>query len=153
MLKEFTKWAENNGWDVVIVDDKAELPDHITKRYKIPEIWYEFIARMRVCQNKDYTKWFFTPWEYQNSLNPGFHWNEFELESLEYCDNDPMIIKFWDRHLPIYRSVEGEYSYYAIDTESGKVVCGYEPEYEDAAIVADCFEKFINKIVSGEIIL
>ena len=76
MLKEFTKWAENNGWNVVIVDDKAELPDHIMKRYKIPESWYEFIARMRVCQNKDYTKWFFTPWEYQNSLNPGFRWNE-----------------------------------------------------------------------------
>ena len=64
-----------------------------------------------------------------------------------------MIIKFWVRHLPIYRSVEGEYSYYAIDTESGKVVCGYEPEYEDAAIVADSFEEFINKIISGEIIL
>ena len=64
-----------------------------------------------------------------------------------------MIINFWNRHLPIYRSVKGKYSYYAIDTESGKIVCGYEPEYEDASIVADSFEDFIDKIISGEIIL
>lgn len=153
MLEKFTQWAEKNGWDVVIVDDKAELPEHIKERYKIPQSWYEFIARIRVCQNKEYTKWFLAPWEYQNSINEGFRWNEYELESLQYCDNDPMITRFWDRHLPIFRSVEGEYSYYAIDTETGNVVYGYGPEYEDASIAAQSFEEFIEKIISGEIVL
>ena len=50
-------------------------------------------------------------------------------------------------------SVDGEYSYYAINTENGNVVYGREPEYEDSAIAADDFETFINKIISGEIVL
>ena len=48
-------------------------------------------------------------------------------------------------------SVDGEYSYYAINIESGNVVIGYEPEYEDSSVVAEDFNTFINKVVSGEI--
>ena len=37
--------------------------------------------------------------------------------------------------------------------ESGNVVIGYEPEYEDSSVVAEDFNTFINKVVSGEIVL
>ena len=153
MKEKFIRWANNNGWDIVEVEDKAELPDHIKERYNIPQKWYEFINRFRVCQNRDFTKWFLTPYDYNNDLNEGFRWNEYELQSLEWCDDDSQIIAYWDTHLPIFRSVEGEYSYYAIDTTNGNVVYGVEPEYEDSTVVADDFDIFISGIVSVKIIL
>ncbi len=153
MKEQFIKWAEDNNWDIVEVEDQAELPDHIKDRYTIPKNWYEFIARFRVCQNRDFTKWFLTPLDYKNDRNEGFRWNEYELQSLEWCDGDAQISAYWDTHLPIFRSVEGEYSYYAIDTTNGQVVYGYEPEYEDSTIVATDFDTFISKIISGEIVL
>ena len=83
----------------------------------------------------------------------GFQWNDLELQSLEYADNDSGIIAYWDKHLPIFISVDGEYSYYAINTENGNIVVGYEPEFEVSSVVADDFYTFIGKIISGEIIL
>lgn len=153
MKEQFIKWAEENGWDVVEVEEKADLPDHIKERYIIPETWYDFIAKFRLCQNRDFTKWFLTPLDYKNDRNEGFRWNEYEMQSLEWCDGDAQIIAFWNTHLPIFRSVEGEYSYYAIDTANGNVVYGCEPEYEDATIVADDFNAFIGQIISGKTVL
>ena len=151
MKEEFIEWARNNGWDVFEDHDKAELPEHIKERYTIPETWYEFIARISLFQNHDVTKWFLTPREYKNDLNEGFRWNEYELESLEWCDDPEPIKAFWDRYMPIFRSVDGEYSYYAIDTVTGNVLNGFEPEYEEATVVAEDFESFLKKIMSGEI--
>lgn len=153
MRERFIGWAQDNDWDIVEAEDKEILPAHIRERYAVPEKWYEFIARMRVCRNKDYTKWFLTPWEYGNDINEGFRWNEFELQSLEWCGEDPDITAYWDTHLPIFRSVDGEYSYYAIDTENGHIVYGCEPEYEDCVIAADDLDDFLSRIISGEIVL
>ena len=44
MKEQFIKWAEDNNWDIVEVEDQAELPDHIKDRYTIPKNWYDFIA-------------------------------------------------------------------------------------------------------------
>ena len=153
MKEKFIKWANDNDWDIVEVEEQAELPKHIKNRYVIPKNWYEFIARFRVCQNRDITKWFLTPFDYKNDINPGFRWNEYELQSLEWCDDEAQIKAYWDTHLPIFMSVDGEYSYYAIDTTTGHIVNGYEPEYEDSTIVAIDFDTFISKIISGEIVL
>ena len=107
MKEQFIKWAEENGWDVVEVEEKADLPDHIKERYIIPETWYDFIAKFRLCQNRDFTKWFLTPLDYKNDRNEGFRWNEYEMQSLDWCDGDDQIIAFWNTHLPIFRSVDG----------------------------------------------
>ena len=51
-------------------------------------------------------------------------------------------------------SVDGEYSFYAIDTEgNGSILSGYEPEFEEADKVADSFEDFMSKVLSGDIVL
>ena len=50
-------------------------------------------------------------------------------------------------------SVGGDYEYFAIDTENGNVVQGWEPEFEEAEVVADTFEDFIRKVISDEILL
>ena len=148
--KEFIIWAKNNNWNIILNSEKTELPDSIRTRYHIPKQWYEFISNMQVCENDNATKWFLSPRDYLPN-EEGFQWNEFELQSLEYGSNASDIVTYWNKHLPVLMSVDGEYSYYAIDTENDNVVYGSEPEYEDSTIVAENFDSFIMKIISGEI--
>ena len=152
MLSEFIEWARNNGWNVISTYEKTDLPDTIKCRYDIPVQWHSFICKLQVCENQSATKWFLTPNDYLPHDND-FQWNEFELQSLEHTNNDSSVISYWDKHLPIFMSVSGEYSYYAINTENGNVVEGHEPEFEESSLVADDFYTFINKIISGEIVL
>ena len=150
MLDEFKEWAVKNNWKIVSGTDKKDLPDIIRNRYKIPQQWYDFICMLRVCENQTETTWFLTPDDYL-PRNDGFQWNEFELQSLEWTDNDSSVSGYWDKHFPVVMSVDGEYSYYAVNTENGNVVNGAEPEYEISSVVAEDFNDFIRKIISGEI--
>lgn len=152
MLNEFIEWAKKNNWNIILNSEKTDLPDSIKSRYNIPEQWYSFICKLQVCEDQSATKWFLTPDDYL-PREEGFQWNEFEIQSLECSDNKSSIISYWDKHLPIILSVDGEYSYYAINTENGNVVNGYEPEYEDSTVAAEDFNSFISKIISGEIAL
>lgn len=151
-LDEFMEWAKNNGWNVILNQEKTDLPDVIKRRYDIPVEWYDSICRLQVCENHSQTKWFLTPKDFFQQ-NGGFHWNEFELQSLEYTDNDSSVTAYWDKHLPIILCADGDYAYYAINTENGNVVYGYEPEYEESTVISESFSSFINKVISGEIAL
>ena len=136
MLEKFIGWARKNGWNVVPAEESTELPDEVKNRYDIPENWLRAISGLEVCENDGATVWFLTPRDFYPH-DGGFRWNEFELMSLEWCDGDSAVSEFWDRHIPIVMSTAGEYSYYAIDTGSGSVVRGCEPEFEEAEKAAD----------------
>lgn len=152
MLNQFVAWLENNNWNIITNSDTMDLPDTIQKRYQIPKQWYDFISNLQMCENSSSTKWFLTAKDYLPQ-EQGFQWNEFEMQSLEYCDDENDIISYWDKHLPIFLSVDGEYSYYAINIENGNVVAGYEPEYEDSTVIAEDFNSFIEKIITNQIAL
>ena len=155
MLNNFIEWARKNNWNIVSNPEKMDLPDSIKSRYKIPKQWFSFICNLKICENQSATKWFLTPNDYL-PLAEGFQWNEFELQSLEFADNEKEkehIISYWNTHLPIILSVDGEYSYYAIDIKNGNVVLGYEPEYEESTFIADDFKTFIESVISGKILL
>ncbi len=152
MLNRFIKWAENNSWNIDLNIEKAELPDNIKERYTVPDKWYSFISCIGKCENSTAEKWFLTPSDYQTKEDDeGFRWNEFEIMSLEWTDNDSCVKEYWDKHLPIVMSVEDGYAYYAINTDNGTVVEGCGPEFEEPSVVAESFEAFINKIIAGEI--
>ena len=150
MLHRFIEWAEKNGWNIIPAKEKTELPETVKNRYAVPENWLRFISGLEVCENDGATVWFLTPQDYYPHEG-GFQWNEFELMSLEWCDGDSAVTEFWDRHIPIVMSTAGEYSYFAIDTESGSVVHGCEPEFEETDTVADSFEDFMAKVMAGEL--
>ena len=80
---------------------------------------------------------------------------EWELLSLEAAGDDAgwkeEIRQFWDRHLPFFLSLDGGYAYYAFSMEDGSVVYGAEPEFEECETVADSFEDFMEKVMSGRI--
>lgn len=154
IIKQFTDWAAERSWNLKTRDGDIALPEEIEQRYDAPESWLDFIKGFALCANPDFTKWFIT---FEDFGEDGFRWNEFELISLEAADDDmewrKQVADFWDKHLPVFMSVNGEYEYYAIDVDSGQVVYGYEPEFEEPETVAESFADFIGKIVTGEIVL
>ncbi|MBP2110406.1 hypothetical protein J2Z70_000545 [Paenibacillus silagei] len=74
--------------------------------------------------------------------------------SVEAAAGDPAwqseITAWWDHHMPIVMSVGDGYSFYAIDltTDSGAIVRGAEPEFEEVEKVADSFGEFLAWMMS-----
>lgn len=157
MTEAFFAWAKANGWHIEPADSEAVLPEEIVQRYAIPSVWLDFIRHFRLCSDPSDTKWFLTIEDYYPK-ETGFQWNDYELQSLEAAEADPrcaaqwkeQIRTYWDKYFPIVMDVAGEYAYFAIDTESGEVVRGCEPEFEECDAVADSFGAFLNKIMEGE---
>ncbi len=154
VFKKFIEWAEINNWNIEISEETKDLPQDVLNRYSINDDWLNFIKHFKLCENSNSTKWFLTVNDYF-PVSSGFQWNEFELQSLEACRNDEewrkSIIEYWNNHFPIFISVDGEYSYYAIDIKNGNVVYGNEPEFEEAVIVADNILTFIEMSITGKI--
>jgi len=118
---------------------------------------YSFINKYKLLTNKSDNVWFISIYEYLDQTNKKegeFSWNDFEIESLEYADDEDekdKIKRFWDNHLPFLFSVKNGYSYVAMvldGVNKGKVVYGREPEYEDIEIVSNSFGDFQEMHVS-----
>lgn len=157
LAEKFLKWAKSNGWNVEISDEKRELPKSIIERYEfIPRDWLDFIRCFKVCVNGADNIWFNLTNDFEDSDN-AFQWNEFERISLEAAAGDDNwqsdIRGFWDNYLPVVMSVGGGYHYYAICIKTGEIFEGRDPEFEETEICAMNFTDFIEKIVSGKIVL
>lgn len=152
MIEKFTSWAEREGWVIKLSDMVLEVPEAIRERYEIiPEQWLSFISKFSYISNAEQNMWFLTCNDYLDSCY------DFENISLEAAIGDDEWIQdiksFWNSTFPIIMSVGGDYHYYAIDIDSGKVVEGWEPEFEETTDVAESFDEFIEKIISGDIVL
>lgn len=155
MRTDFIEWAKKHNWKIETAENVTAFPDTITRRYQIPAQWLDFIQNLQICENASADKWFLTPKDYLPAED-GFQWNTFELESLSYAadeDEKDHITAFWNTHLPIFLSVDGEYSYIAIDITTGRIVSGYEPEYEEITVIAEDFDSFLNQVIAGDITL
>ena len=154
LLHEFREWAEKNHWHIRVAENKAVLPEEVTERYAVPAEWLMFISDFECCSNLDDTVWFLTCEDYQNQK--AFRWNEWELLSLESAQSETElseIMQFWNQHFPVILSVKDGYAYYAVNTADGSIISGSEPEFENSEIIADSFADFMQKIISGDIIL
>jgi len=160
-IHEFMIWAESNGW---IITQKSnchlDLDVSFITRYKvIPEEYLDFLRVMEQCITPDEKTWFLCESEYKNSSDADFQWNEFELLSLEAANEDDQwrseITTWWNHYLPIMISVNGVYSFYAIDlsNEIGAIVYGEEPEFEEIKKVANHLNEFMELIMSKSIAL
>lgn len=149
-------WAEEQGWDIRRKSDsQLQVNSGITSRYnRIPHEYSEFLSVVEYCVAPDEQTWFIGEAEFNNSSESAFRWNEFEILSLEAAADDSNwqaeIMAWWDHHLPIVMSVEDGYSFYAIDltTDSGAIVRGFEPEFEEVEKVADSFGEFLGWMMS-----
>lgn len=162
LAENFYKWAKENGWNVELSDKKQDLPKHINERYKfIPSDWLEFVQCFKTIVNGADNIWFNLPDDFANE-NAEFQWNEFELICLDSIkdedgENSETWLKetreFWDNYLPIVMSVASGYHYYAIGIKTGEIFEGRDPEFEEIEIVTSSFTDFIEKIISGKVVL
>ncbi|MCM1508923.1 MAG: hypothetical protein NC177_17585 [Ruminococcus flavefaciens] len=132
----------------------AEFPDNPVFSSCKDKVFRTFFNYFTKIESYDCSAWFLCRKDYENSENPdGFSWNEFEKISLESAESDgekEKIKKWWECHLPVAMSVNGEYTFLAIDLENGSIVQGYEPDFEATETVAGNFEELIKMIIAGE---
>ncbi|MBP1994679.1 SMI1/KNR4 family protein [Paenibacillus eucommiae] len=158
-IGEFMIWANENGWDITKKSGfQLNLNSSIISRYKgIPNEYLDFLSVVEKCITPNEKTWFICEDEFNNSSDIAFKWNEYELLSLEAAMDDYIwkseITTWWDNHLPIVMSVDGGYSFYAIDltNDRGAIVRGYEPEFEEVEKVASTLEQFFELIMSNSI--
>lgn len=153
----FMTWAEEQGWEIKRKSgSQLHLDSGITSRYQgLPDEYLEFLKIVETCVAPDEQTWFICEAEFNHSAETEFRWNEFEMLSVEAAAGDPAweseITAWWDHHLPIVMSVGDGYSFYAIDlmTDSGAIVRGCEPEFEEVEKVADSFGEFLAWLMSN----
>ncbi|MFC4305324.1 SMI1/KNR4 family protein [Cohnella boryungensis] len=156
-IGEFMTWANENGWDIAGKSGfELNLSSSVISRYKdIPNEFLDFLRRVKRCITPNEKTWFNCEDEFNNSSDLAFKWNEFEVLSLEAAMDDSIwksqITAWWDNYVPIVMSVEGGYSFYAIDLTNGAIVRGYEPEFEEVDKVASTLEQFLELIMSNSI--
>lgn len=152
----FLQWARENGWAIVENDrGDVRLNEDFLARYKnIPADYLQFLTAVSECVAPDEQTWFLCEQEYNGSngsSNAEFSWDEFERLSLEAAEGDEAwmaeITAWWDRHLPIVLSVDGGYSFYAVELATGAIVHGAEPEFEEVDVVAPHLEAFYDYLM------
>lgn len=157
MIDKFLAYMENQEWTAEVNDEqKFFLPEPMKSRYtRYPESWVRFVSIVKSMVRKDEKAWFLCANDYDMQEDKTWQWNEWELLSLEAAENDAVwkdeIRKFWNKHLPIFLSLESGYAYYAISMKDSSVVYGTEPEFEECDTVANSFEDFMEKVICGRI--
>ena len=148
---ELVDYLKGKGWNVETrsqpVADDAALPG------PMPRIYAEFLSCFTVLANGSDDIWFLSLEDYLGLSESAFSWSEFKTMSLDVADSEEAVARieeFWSRHVPIVMTVRGQYAYLGIDTESGAVVHGEEPEFEEVSVVADSINEFFGKVLSGE---
>jgi len=151
---KFEEWAKKNNWK--ITKQTKDLPSDILERYSnIPESWLSFIEGYGSIMNDKENIWFLTVENFYPKSEDEWRYNEFELISLDTADEDEDFISeitnFWNNHIPIIMSVGNGYEYYAIELDSGNIVSGFEPEFEEAETIAESFDEFLEMIIKYKV--
>lgn len=155
MNEELFNCLRGRGWQIERYGDPAPgIPENIRQKYPAARRWFAWISGVRSAVSSDETAWLLCAGDYAGQAETAFRWNEWERLSLENAagnsDWEAEIRHFWDVHLPIVMSVrDGNYAYYAVSTETGAVVYGCEPEFEECRTAAGSLEEFLQDIAEG----
>jgi hypothetical protein len=165
-INEFISWAKNNGWN--ITTEKNNIigsSENTIIKCDIPAEYITFLENIKICTNKDNTIWFLCINDYFEQSRAYSLWDEYKTMSEEniffWIDKDENLTeRYFNTIFPIVFNVNGEYGflgnfkYYGINIETGEIIVGYGPEFEEKnKIVANNSEMFLTKIINEEIIL
>jgi hypothetical protein len=140
------------GWRVEEAGRRRPLPGHIVKRYPaIPDEVRTFLEGLTACVRGDDKVWFLASPDYAPRKDAGFEWDAFETMDE---DAEPETRAFWDAHLPILLSVEGEYACLAVvldraAADYGAVVRGDSPDFTEPTKVANSFSELLTMIAAA----
>ena len=144
------------GWTVQPAVEARPLPERIERRYPaIPSPVRSFLENIEQCTRGDEKAWFLTPADYASTDRSGFAGDGFEDIERDGADADVAAESraFWDRHLPICYSVEGDYTYLAVcvdraSADYGAVVRGYAPDFRETTSICRTFDELLE-LVTG----
>lgn len=111
-----------------------------------------FLATFTELHNADQTRWFLSAADHDGTADSAFPWHAMRDISLEAALDDAgrqAVLDFWQQHTPIYMSVAGEYEFLAIARDSGRIVHGIEPEFEDTRDVAPNLAALFDDMMAG----
>ena len=158
MVDKFIAFLEEKGWNISRNENSTDISSNeiLMKYSNLHSEFVELIERYKIISSADDTTWFLCSNDYKSESEDAFKWNEFENMSLEVAEGDAewhhKIEEWWQDKLPIIMSVGSGYSYYAIDTgNGGKIINGYEPEFEETDVVAEDFGDFMDLVINGQI--
>jgi len=152
MKSEFYDKLTKGGFKVI--KSKIELPSSLLKRHKnLPQEYISFLESFESIINDSDTTWFLSVFDFNGKSNNEFKWNEFELLSLEWSEEDEEelnnITSFWNSHIPILMSVNNGFQFLAIslkDENHGEIVHGEEPVFEEVTKVCNNLNELIDLI-------
>ena len=142
------------GWTVQAGTQSQRLPAEIDTRYPaIPDRVRSFLELVATCIRGDEKVWFLTSADYAGDSGSSFAWNEWEKIESEDADDDTtaQIRAFWNAHLPILHSVQGDYAYLAVCVDRasknyGAVVQGYAPDFRETSTLSRSFDELLEKV-------
>jgi hypothetical protein len=143
------------GWTVR--EGRSRLPPAIDARYPaIPPAVRAFLEGLAECARADDAVWFLTPGDYAREDDETFDWNAFEtMELAEAVDaaERAAVVRFWNAHLPILLSVQGDYAHLSVRVDPnaagyGEVVRGDAPEFSDVTVVAPSLGDLLARIAA-----
>jgi hypothetical protein len=145
------------NWTVQLAAERVPLPAAIDARYgAIPQAVRAFLEQLEVCTGGDERAWFLGSADYAGQGDSAFAWDEWERISADEADamSAAQSRAFWDAHLPILQSVDGDYAYLAVCVDSasadyGHVVRGDGPAFEDASVVCRSFDELLSLIAAA----
>jgi hypothetical protein len=150
------------GWTAQATSEPRPLPQAISDRYPaIPSSLRSFLEHIETCMRGDEQVWFLTSADYAGDSGSSFAWNEWETLENEDADAETSVAirTFWNAHLPILQSVQGDYAYLAVCVDKaspnyGSVVEGYHPDFRETSTLCRSFDellKQIKKLKSGSL--
>ena len=156
---ELYKKLTTAGFNVVHALSKNEISKSLLERYaNLPSDYLQFLKNFESISNSTNTTWFNLNSDFNGETGSEFKWNEFELLSLEWSEDDKeelMNIKeFWKFHIPIVLSVNDGYQFFAIcleDEKYGEIVHGQEPVFEDVSKICNSFIELIDLLEKKQI--
>ncbi|MFI2990616.1 hypothetical protein ACNYDF_16990 [Klebsiella aerogenes] len=125
-----------------------------TRLHNIPELLYKLIFSFQYCTNKEDTAWFVVRPELLKEYNDDpFSWDEFERLSYDAAIDDSdreRVSSFWRGHFCFFMSVKSGYVHISVVTkgqDAGRIVFGYEPDFEAVSVLANSIEEFFVLLI------
>ena len=165
---ELGKWIEaikgNERWHIELYETPVNLPEGVKEHEAaLPPIYIAFIKTVKTAMTDlvwiveddpvDSSIWAYTA-EDMRGNKPNDWIGEFKRISLEAAEGDDEMIaeieSFWSGHIPVLVSLSSGYAFHALRLSDGKIVHGFEPEFEKTSVIADDFAGWLELTASGE---
>lgn len=146
-----------SGWEVAVLSQPRPLPAELLERYPwIPPSFRAFAEGAASISLPGEQVWILTAEDYCRRAGPGWAWNGFERMELGWAEDAKdaeeraRTERFWANHFPILMAVFGDYAYLALEAQTGAVVGGWAPMFDETSVIATSFDELIPMLVRRE---